>query len=229
MASLSLLIPVYNEISRVEAAIEEIRSAELPVDSRELVVVDDGSTDGTRELLRGREWPDDVQLHFHDRNRGKGAALQTALEYATCDYSAIMDADLEYETAEYARMLEPLLDGRAQAVFGTRGFESHAAFNFWYVVGNKSVTMAANVLYNSWLADIMTCQKVMPTELFRSLDLRENGFGIEPEITARLLRKGVPIYEVPITYNSRPREEGKKLTSMDGFRVLRTLMRCRFT
>lgn len=228
MATISFLVPVYNEIARVERALEEIRSAELPVDSRELIVVDDGSSDGTRELLQGREWPEEIKLHFHERNRGKGAALQTALQHATGDYVAVMDADLEYQTSEYARLLEPLLDGRAQAVFGTRGFESHAAFNFWYVVGNKSVTMAANVLYNSWLADIMTCQKVMPTELFRSLDLRERGFGIEPEITARLLRKGVPIYEVPITYNSRPREEGKKLTSLDGLRVLRTLLRCRF-
>jgi len=229
MASLSLLVPVFNEIARIEQALEEIRTAELPVASRELIVVDDGSTDGTRELLRSRSWPDEITVHFHDRNRGKGAAVQTALAHATGTYTAIMDADLEYDTAEYGRLLEPLEDGRAHVVFGVRGFESHAAYNFWYVMGNKFVTHATNVLYNTWLADIMTCQKVMPTELFRSLPLRERGFGVEPEITARLLRKGIRIYEVPISYNSRGREEGKKLTSLDGLRVLRTLVRCRVT
>ena len=229
MATLSLLVPVFNEVATVEAALEEICSAELPVDSRELIVVDDGSTDGTRELLRGRSWPDEVKVHFHDRNLGKGAAVRTALAHATGTYSGIMDADLEYSTAEYGRLLEPLAVGRAEAVFGVRGFDSHAAYNFWYVMGNKFVTQAANVLYNTWLADLMTCQKVMRTDLFRSLPLRERGFGIEPEIAARLMRKRVRIYEVPITYKSRGRDEGKKLTALDGLRVLRTLLRCRFT
>ena len=229
MATLSFLVPVFNERLRVKEALEEMLTAELPVESRELIVVDDGSTDGTRELLQASSWPSNLRLVFHDTNRGKGTALQTALRHATGDYAAVMDADLEYTTNEYARLLGPLMDGRADAVFGVRGFESHAAYNFWYVMGNKCMTLAANVLYNSWLADIMTCQKVMSTELFRSLPLAESGFGIEPEITARLLRRGAHIYEVPIAYNSRSREEGKKLKSLDAVRVLRTLLRCRFS
>ena len=229
MASLSLIVPDYHEAARVEQALEQIATAELPVERRELLVVDDGSTDGTRELLQAGTWPSEVRMHFHERNRGKGAAVQTALQHATGTYTAIMDADLEYDPAEYGRLLEPLEDGRAEAVFGVRGFASHSAYSFWYVMGNRVVTQATNVLYNTWLADIMTGQKVMSTELFRSLPLRETGFGIEPEITARLLRRGIRIFEVPVSYNSRGREDGKKLTALDGVRVLRTLFRCRVT
>ncbi len=124
-------------------------------------------------------------------------------------------------------MLEPLLSGHSEAVFGNRAFLSHSSYNFWYVVGNKAVTLACNVIYNSWISDVMTCHKAMSLELFRSLDLRERGFGIEPEIAAKLLRRGVRIYEVPVSYEARSREAGKKLTALDGLRVLRTLLRYR--
>jgi glycosyltransferase involved in cell wall biosynthesis len=220
-------MPVYNERSTVERAIERALAAELPVDEVELVVVDDGSTDGTREWLAEQSPGPNVKLLFHDRNRGKGAAIRSALGAATGSITTIMDADLEYDPESIAPLVEPLLDGSATAVYGVRGFHSHSAYSFWYVVGNKSVTMAANVLYNSWLSDIMTCHKVMRTDLFRSLRLRESGFAIEAEITARLLRRGIRVYEVPITYNARSREEGKKLTAYDGLRTLRTLTRCR--
>ena len=226
-SSLTILMPVYNERSTVERAIDDALTAALPVASRQLVLVDDGSTDGTRELLSGRDWPDTVTLVLHDRNRGKGAALQTGLRHATGDFSAILDADLEYRAADLAPLLEPLLAGEASVVYGTRSWSSHSAFSFWYVMGNKAVTQATNVLYNCWISDVMTCHKVMSTELFRSLKLRERGFAIEPEITARVLRSGERIYEVPITYAARSREEGKKLTALDGVRVLRTLLRCR--
>jgi len=225
--SLTILMPAFNERSTVERAIEDALTAELPVDSRQLVVVDDGSTDGTRELLTGREWGDNVTLVLHERNRGKGAALQTGLQHATGDFAAILDADLEYRASDLGPLLEPLLNGDARVVFGTRSWSSHAAFSFWYVVGNKAVTMATNVIYNCWISDVMTCHKAMSTELFRSLRLRERGFAIEPEIAARVLRTGERIYEVPITYKARSREEGKKLTAFDGLRVLRTLLRCR--
>jgi dolichol-phosphate hexosyltransferase len=225
--SLSILMPVFNELTTVERAIDDALTAELPVESRQLVVVDDGSTDGTRELLRGRDWPESVTLVMHDKNRGKGAALQTALQHATGELSAILDADLEYRAADLAPLLKPLLDGDAQVVFGTRSWSSHSAFSFWYVMGNKAVTFATNVIYNCWISDVMTCHKAMSTELFRSLRLRERGFGIEPEITARVLLAGERIYEVPITYAARSREEGKKLTAFDGLRVLKTLARCR--
>jgi glycosyltransferase involved in cell wall biosynthesis len=226
-ASLTILMPVYNELDTVETAIAQTLDADYGVGRVELVIVDDGSTDGTRELLRSKDLPDNVRLVFHEANRGKGAAVITALEHATGDFAAIMDADLEYEPEEIGKLLLPLLAGEADAVFGARGFESHTSFNFWYVMGNKFVTFASNIIFNRYLSDIMTCHKVMPTETFKQLDLRERGFAIEPEITARLMKHGHRIYEVPVVYRARAREEGKKLTAIDGFRVLRTLIRCR--
>jgi glycosyltransferase involved in cell wall biosynthesis len=225
---LSILMPVFNEAATVAEAIERALAAELPVRDRELVVVDDGSTDATGAVLAAGRWPD-ARLLRHTANHGKGAALRTALREATGELVAVIDADLEYDPADLAELVPPLQSGEAEVVYGTRGFQAHSAYGFWYVVGNKAVTLATNVLYNSWVSDIMTCQKVMPTELLRSLPLRERGFGIEPEITARLLRRGTRIYEVPITYRARRREEGKKLTALDGLRVLRTLVRCRVT
>ena len=226
-ADLSILMPVYNERATVEAAIEDALGAELPVERRQLVIVDDGSTDGTRELLASRTWPDDVLLVYHDRNRGKGAAVRTALEHATGELAAVFDADLEYPAKDLALVLEPLVSGEARVVFGTRAWTSQSSFSFWYVMGNKSVTFATNLLYNCWISDVMTCYKAMRTDLFRSLPLRERGFAIEPEIAARVLRAGERIHEVPIAYRARSREAGKKLTSLDGLRVLRTLVRCR--
>jgi glycosyltransferase involved in cell wall biosynthesis len=226
-STLSILMPVYNELTTVGRAIDDALSAELPVASRQLVLIDDGSTDGTRELLQGREWPENVTLVLHEKNRGKGAALQTGLQHATGTWSAILDADLEYRASDLRPLLEPLLAGDARVVFGTRSWASHSAYSFWYVMGNKGVTFATNVIYNCWISDVMTCHKAMSTELFRSLRLRERGFAIEPEITARVLLAGERIYEVPISYAARSREEGKKLTALDGLRVLRTLLRCR--
>jgi glycosyltransferase involved in cell wall biosynthesis len=224
---LSVLMPVYNERATIETAIERVLAVDVSVDSFELVVVDDGSTDGTRELLTRRSWPDNVRILRHERNQGKGAALRTGLSEAGCDYCTVMDADLEYDPSNFDALLAPLLAGEAEAVYGVRGFQAHSAYSFWFVVGNKAVTLTANVLYNAWLSDLMTCQKVLKTSLFRSLPLRANGFAIEAEITARLLRAGVRIFEVPITYRARRREEGKKLKPVDGLRVLATLARCR--
>jgi glycosyltransferase involved in cell wall biosynthesis len=227
--TLSILMPVYNERATVGEAIADALAAELPVESREVVVVDDGSTDGTRELLREHEWPEAIRLVFHDRNSGKGSAVRTALAHARGEFSAILDADLEYRAADLAPVLEPLLGGDAAVVFGTRAWSAHTAFSFWYVLGNKAVTLATNVIYNCWISDVMTCHKAMRTELFRSLPLREPGFAIEPEIAARVLRAGERIYEVPISYHARSRAQGKKLTALDGARVLRTLIRCRLS
>ena len=224
---LSILMAVYNERPTVEAAIEDALGAELPVEGRQLIVVDDGSTDGTRELLGSRTWPDEVHVVYHQRNEGKGAAVRTALQHATGEFSAIFDADLEYPASGLAAVLEPLVSGEANVVFGTRAWTSQASFSFWYVVGNKTVTFATNVLYNCWISDVMTCYKAMGTELFRSLPLRERGFAIEPEIAARVLRAGERVHEVPISYRARSREAGKKLTATDGLRVLATLVRCR--
>lgn len=227
VASLSILMPVYNERATVEEAIDQVLFTEYPVDAVELVIVDDGSQDGTREILRARAEDPRVRIIERERNGGKGAAIRTAIEHATGDYAAIMDADLEYDPADLSKLLEPLLEGEVDVVFGVRGFDSHSAFSFWYVIGNKGVTMVANLLFNSWLADIMTCHKVMRTEVFRSLDLRSPGFDIEPEITGKLLAGGYQIYEVPVRYQARGRTEGKKLTAMDGLRVIRKLVECR--
>jgi dolichol-phosphate hexosyltransferase len=224
---LSILMPVFNERATVEAAIADALTAELPVPSSELVIVDDGSTDGTRELLQSTEWPENVKVIFHERNLGKGAAVRTALQHATEEFAAILDADLEYRAADLAHVLDPLVSGEARVVFGTRAWTSQSSFSFWYVMGNKAVTMATNVIYNCWISDVMTCHKAMHTELFRSLRLRERGFAIEPEIAARVLRAGERIHEVPISYKARGRDAGKKLTAFDGLRVLRTLIRCR--
>ncbi len=226
---LSILMPVFNERETVERAIAEVLETELPVPF-ELVVVDDGSTDGSAALLDGGDWPADrVRVLRHERNRGKGAAVRTALEQARGRYSAIFDADLEYDPADLALLLAPLLAGRSRAVFGVRAFDGYTSHSFLYVLGNKGVTLAANVLFNVYLKDIMTCHKVIETEVFRALPLRENGFAIEPEIAARLLQQGVRIYELPAHYKARGSDEGKKLTALDGFRVLRTLARCRLT
>jgi dolichol-phosphate hexosyltransferase len=227
MASLSILMPVYNERATVEEAIRQVFAADYPVDPVELVIVDDGSTDGTREILRGLPSDPRVRVFEHLRNGGKGAAVRTALEHAEGTYAAIMDADLEYDPADLAKLLDPLIEDEVDVVFGTRGFESHSAFSFWYVIGNKGVTLAANLLFNSWLADIMTCHKVMRTDIFRSLDLSSSGFDIEPEITGKVLAGGYQIYEVPVRYQARGRSEGKKLTAMDGLRVIRKLVECR--
>jgi dolichol-phosphate hexosyltransferase len=225
---LTILMPVYNERATLQEAIEQVLETELPVKTFELVIIDDGSTDGSAEILDSGSFPPAVRVLRHSTNHGKGAAIRTGVKEARGHHIAIMDADLEYDPADIGKLLRPLLDGTAEVVYGVRGFRSHSAFSFWYVVGNKAVTMAANVLYNSWVDDIMTCHKAMSTDLFRSLSLREAGFAIEPEITARILRGGKRIYEVPVEYTARAREDGKKLTSLDGLRVLRTLVRCRF-
>jgi glycosyltransferase involved in cell wall biosynthesis len=228
---LSILMPVYNERERVERAIAEVLATELPTDF-ELIIVDDGSTDGTREILHGLTptLPDGrVRLFEHDHNQGKGAAIQTALSHAQGEFSAIFDADLEYDPADLSLLMPPLLDGRTNACFGVRAFDGYTSHSFLFVLGNKGVTLACNVMFNVYLHDIMTCHKMIRTDLFRSLPLREPGFAIEPEITARLVQRRERIFEVPVHYHARATEEGKKLTALDGFRVLRTLARCRFT
>ncbi len=225
---LSILMPVYNERERVERAIAEVLATELPSEF-ELIIVDDGSTDGTRDILRSTEWDDRVRLFEHDHNQGKGAAIQTALAQARGDFSAIFDADLEYDPADLGLLMPPLLDGRTNASFGVRAFDGYTSHSFLFVMGNKGVTLACNVLYNVYLHDIMTCHKMIRTDLFRRLALRSAGFAIEPEITARLVQHRERIFEVPVHYRARSNEEGKKLTAVDGLRVIATLLRCRFS
>ena len=223
---LSVLVPVYNEAPTVVAALKHMFDVDYPCEV-EFVVVDDGSTDATRELLTAVSDSRASVLH-HPRNRGKGAAIRTASESATGDYMIICDADLEYAPEEIPRLLEPVLSGETQLVYGTRSFGSHTAYSFWYVLGNKAVTMFANVMYDCWISDLETCFKLMPLPLYRELDIRSAGFGMEAEVTGKLLSRGMRPFEVPISYKARSREEGKKLTWKDGVEALWILTRERF-
>lgn len=215
---LSILMPVYNEVSTVEQSVRRVLEVAYPCNV-ELVLVEDGSTDGTIEVLKGLDDPR-LSIHYHERNRGKGAAIRTAASMASGDYMIICDADLEYLPTDIPALLRPVLDGEASVVYGTRTFSSNSAFSFWYVMGNRAVTLAANVLFNSYISDLETCFKMMPLELYRELDVTAPGFGMEAQLTARLLARGVRPYEVPIHYKARSRESGKKLTWKDGVEAL---------
>jgi glycosyltransferase involved in cell wall biosynthesis len=220
---LSILMPVYNEHASVANAVKQALDVRYPCEI-ELVVVDDGSRDGTADVLSGLDDPR-LRVFSHERNRGKGAAIRTAAEQASGDYMVILDADLEYDPQDIPRLLEPVLDGRATVVYGSRTFGSHSAYSFWYVLGNKGVTTLANMIYNSYLSDLETCFKLMPLSVFRSLNIRSAGFGMEAEITAKLLRQRIRPYEVPISYRARTREEGKKITWRDGVEAVWILTR----
>ncbi|WP_026211952.1 glycosyltransferase family 2 protein [Longispora albida] len=215
---LSILMPVYNEEARVAAAVKQALDVSYPCEI-ELVIVDDGSRDRTVEILTAIDDPQ-VKVFRHERNQGKGAAIATAARSATGDYMVILDADLEYDPQDIPKLLQPVIDGYSEVVYGNRSFGGHSSYSFWYVMGNKGVTLAANVLFNSYIGDLETCYKLMPVALYRSLNIRSRGFGMEAEVTGKLLRRGVRPYEVPISYRARSREEGKKITWKDGVEAL---------
>ena len=220
---LSVLVPVFNEAATVTAALKRVLDVDYPVEV-EVVVVDDGSTDGTAALLDAVADPRVTVVHS-PVNRGKGAAIRTAAFAATGDYMIICDADLEYAPEEIPALLAPVLAGEATVVYGTRTFGSHTAYSFWYVLGNKGVTLFANVVYNCWISDLETCFKLMPLPLYRELDVQSAGFGMEAEVTGKLLVRGHRPFEVPISYRARTREQGKKLTWRDGVEALWILSR----
>jgi glycosyltransferase involved in cell wall biosynthesis len=225
---LTIIIPAYNEEATIVAAVRAALDADLPIGSREVVVVENGSTDGTREALKQEPWPPEVVLVEVDRNRGKGHGIRAGLEQARGRFTAVLDADLEYEAEDYALKLPPLLDGSMDAVLGTRHWQAHSAYSYWYVKGNQLINTAANMLYNVYLSDCMVGMKVARTDLLRALDLREDGFGFDAEWVARLLKRKARVMEVPVRYRARGRAEGKKLTTVDGLRMLRVFVRCRF-
>ena len=220
---LSILMPVYNEEARLSEALKQALDVEYPCPV-ELVVADDGSRDGTPEILSR---VDDARMRVvtHPRNEGKGAAIRSAVAHATGEYMVILDADLEYDPNDIPRLLAPVRDGRAEVVYGNRTFGSHSSFSFWYVMGNKAVTTAANMLFNCYLGDLETCFKLMPLDMYRSLRVRSTGFGMEAEVTGKLLRRGVRPFEVPISYRARTRAEGKKISWWDGVEALWILVR----
>jgi len=220
-------MPVYNEYATITSAIKEVLGVDFPCEV-ELVVVDDGSADGTRELYPSFEDDPRVSIHLHERNQGKGAAIRTAASVATGDYLIVCDADLEYSPAQIPTLLAPVLAGDAEVVYGTRTFGSHNSYSYLYVLGNKTVTTFANVLFNCYISDLETCFKLMPANLYRKLRVRATGFGMEAEVTGKLLRRGIRPYEVPISYKARSREAGKKLTWRDGAEAVWILLRERF-
>ena len=223
---LSIVMPVYNEAKRVADAVKQVLEVDYPCDI-ELVVVDDGSSDATPAILGAFDDPR-MRLVRHARNQGKGAAVRTGATEARGESIVILDADLEYDPNDIPRLLAPVLGGRAEVVFGSRQFGSHTAFSFWYVMGNRAVTTFANVVFNCYISDLETCYKLMPTTLYRDLDIKSKGFGMEAELTGKLLRRGIRPFEVPISYQARSRAEGKKITWVDGVEAVLIILRERF-
>lgn len=222
---LSVVMPVFNE----RATVEEIVARVLAVPMRiELVAVDDASTDGSREVLERLSKERGFRLLVQDRNRGKGAAVRRGIEAATGDVVVVQDADLEYSPEEYPELVDLIARGKADAVFGSRFIGRHRCFLFTHYLANLFLNLVTNVLYNTTMTDMETCFKAVRAEVLKDLDLRSDRFGIEPEITAKLFRRGARVYEVPITYEGRDYGEGKKITWRDGFPALWTLVKYRF-
>lgn len=221
---LSVVIPVYNEKQTILEIISRVRAVQL---EKEIIIVDDCSTDGTRDILR--QFPADgvVRIFYHDKNLGKGAALRTGFHKAVNEIIVIQDADLEYDPEEYGRLIKPIIDGKADVVYGTRfvGSEAHRVFFFWHMVGNKILTLFSNMMTNLSLTDMETCYKVFRREVLKNIDIEENRFGFEPEITAKLAKEKVRIFEVGISYAGRSYGEGKKINWKDGVSAIRCIIK----
>jgi glycosyltransferase involved in cell wall biosynthesis len=224
---LSIVIPVYNEKSTIREIVRRVQAVEVGMD-RELIVVDDGSTDGTRDIL-GELGSSEVRVILHEKNRGKGAALRTGFESAAGDIVLVQDADLEYDPREYPALLAPILDGRADVVYGSRFLGGpHRVLFFWHYVGNRLLTTFSNMLSNLNLTDMETCYKVFRGEILRRVRLRSERFGFEPEITIKLAKLKCRMYEVPVSYAGRDYAEGKKIGWKDGLAALFHIVRFRF-
>lgn len=221
---LSIIIPVFNEQDTIAEIIQRVKAVPY---HKEIMVVDDGSTDDTKKILKNIK-DNSFQVFYHDRNYGKGRAIRTALERVSGDIILIQDADLEYNPQEYEKLLKPILEGRTKVVYGSRFRGEGKAMFFWHAVGNNLLTLVTNLLYDSTLTDMETCYKVFKKEVIKNISLKSNRFNIEPELTAKILKKGHRIYEIPISYTGREYRDGKKITWKDGVIAFWTLWKYRF-
>lgn len=233
-SKISILIPVYNEVNFLRQILERVHNVDFCGLETEIIMVDDGSTDGTRDILKELETPQEGKapytIKYHSKNMGKGAALRTALNYATGDIVAIQDADLEYDPKDYPELIQLILDDRADVVYGTRlsSGKPVRAFNVLHYFGNKFLTFITNILYNTTLTDMETCYKAFRSDVIKSIHIRSNRFDFEPEITAKVLKRGYHLYEAPISYFGRDFHEGKKISWRDGIWAIVALVKFRF-
>lgn len=231
MSKLSIVIPVYNEAATIRTIVDTVKSVSIGPIEKELILVDDCSSDGTRQVLQAMQAEDTaLKVLFHEVNQGKGAALRTGFGAATGDWVLIQDADLEYDPHEYPRLLSPLLVGRADVVFGSRflGGGPHRVVYYWHYIGNRFLTTLSNMTTNLNLTDMEVCYKVFKREVIQSIPLKENRFGFEVEITAKVAKRHLKVYEVPISYYGRDYSEGKKIGWRDGFSALRCILKYGF-
>jgi glycosyltransferase involved in cell wall biosynthesis len=227
LKKLTVIVPIYNEERTLEEIVRRVQAAPFPLE-KEILLVNDASTDGTRQVLERLSGPG-IRVFHHTVNQGKGAAIRTAQQHVTGDLMIIQDADLEYYPEEYEMLAKPILDGRADVTYGTRFGGTHRVFLFWHYAGNRLLTLITNVLYNTMLTDMETCFKMCKSHVFTSMSLKSNRFGFEPEFTAKVFKRGYKVYEVPISYNGRGYEDGKKITWKDGVAALWFLLKFRFT
>ena len=224
---LSVIMPCYNEATTIPDILAQVRAVDL---EKQIIAVDDSSSDDTYAVLCREAAADPTMIVIrHPNNRGKGAAVRSGLARASGDIVIVQDADLEYDPQDYYELVKPIAEGRVNVVFGSRFLGRHTGMYFWNALGNKGLTFLTNMLFNCWISDMETCYKVMRTEVLRSMTLRSDSFGIEPELTAKIFKRGYRVYEVPITYDGRGYDEGKKITWRDGFVALWVLLKYRFT
>ena len=227
MKKISILIPVYNEAGTLETILEKVENADFCGLEKEIILIDDYSTDGTRDIYQKLPY----KVFYHDYNQGKGAALRTGFKNATGDIIVIQDADLEYDPSDYSPLIKLILDGHADVCYGTRlaGGKPSRSFMFTHLLGNKFLSLLTNILYGSTLTDMETCYKAFKADFIKDIEIKSNRFDFEPEITAKVLKRGARLYELPVSYYGREFSEGKKITWKDGFHAIVALIKYRFT